>query len=194
MSNVSSLSLFSDVLREVNTQSVPRNCSSWMVSRYLRLALRVVLATEPLLGLTFQARLILGAFTKLRKVTTSFVMSVRPFECRRMEQLGSYWTDFDEVWRCFFFRKYIDKIQVLLKSDKNNCYLTWRRFHIYDNISLNSSYNEKYLRSNLTEHQNTHFMFNNFFSKNRVVYENIEIYGGARDAANGNMAGRCMPD
>ena len=31
------------------------------------------------------------------------------------------------------------KIQVSLKSDKNNGYFTWRCFHLYDNISLNSS-------------------------------------------------------
>jgi hypothetical protein len=35
--------------------------------------------------------LFLGAFTKLRKATFSFVMSVP------MEQLGSHWTDFHEI-------------------------------------------------------------------------------------------------
>ena len=39
----------------------------------------------------------LGAFTKWRKATISFVMSVR------MEQLGSHWTDFDETWYFNFF-------------------------------------------------------------------------------------------
>jgi hypothetical protein len=33
----------------------------------------------------------LGAFTKFRKATISFVMSVR------MEQLGSHWTGFHEI-------------------------------------------------------------------------------------------------
>jgi hypothetical protein len=36
------------------------------------------------------------------------------------------------------FRKYVDKIELSLKYDKNNWYLTWR-FDIYDNMSLNSS-------------------------------------------------------
>ena len=40
---------------------------------------------------------------------------------------------------CDFFRKYVQKIQMSLKSDKNNGCFTWRRFHIYDNISLDSS-------------------------------------------------------
>jgi hypothetical protein len=41
----------------------------------------------------------LGAFKKLRKSTTSFVMSVRPFARppARMEQLVSHWTDFHEI-------------------------------------------------------------------------------------------------
>ena len=48
----------------------------------------------------------------------------------RMEQLGSHWTDFDEIW--FFLNKFVEKIQVSLKSNKNNGYFTWRRFHIFD--------------------------------------------------------------
>jgi hypothetical protein len=41
----------------------------------------------------------LGAFEKVRKATISFVMSVRLFVCQSvgMEQLGSYWMDFDEI-------------------------------------------------------------------------------------------------
>ena len=37
----------------------------------------------------------LGAFVKLLKATTSYVMSVRPSV--RMEQLGSHWTDFHKI-------------------------------------------------------------------------------------------------
>ena len=64
----------------------------------------------------------------------------------RMEQLGSHWKDFDEIWYFRLFRKPVEKIQVSLKSDKNNGYFIWRRFHIYDNISLISSYNEKWFK------------------------------------------------
>jgi len=58
----------------------------------------------------------LGAFAKLRKPTISF-MSVRPSV--RMEQLGSHWKDFHEMWYFSMFRKTVQKIQVPLKSDKN---------------------------------------------------------------------------
>jgi hypothetical protein len=68
----------------------------------------------------------LSAFTKLRKATISFVMSVRlsvrPSVC--MEQFDSRWTDFDTIlYLSFFFfppRKSVGKIQVSLKSNKNN--------------------------------------------------------------------------
>jgi hypothetical protein len=53
-----------------------------------------------------------------------------------MEQLGSSWKDFCEMLYLNVFRKYVEKIQVSLKSDKNNEYFTWSQMHIYD-ISLN---------------------------------------------------------
>jgi hypothetical protein len=62
----------------------------------------------------------LGSFTKLRKVTTSFVMSVRPSV--GTEQLGSHSTDFHEISYLMIFRKSVEKIQVSLKSDMNNGY------------------------------------------------------------------------
>jgi len=36
------------------------------------------------------------------------------------------------------FKKSVKKIQVLLKSEKNNGYFTWRPVYIYDHISCNS--------------------------------------------------------
>jgi len=34
------------------------------------------------------------------------------------------------------FRKFVEKIQVSLKSNKRNGYVTWRPRYIYDSISL----------------------------------------------------------
>ena len=66
-----------------------------------------------------------------------------------MEQLGSHWTDFDETWYLRLFRKAVENIQISLKSNKNNEYLKWRRFEIFDDISQNCSYNEKCVRQML---------------------------------------------
>jgi hypothetical protein len=63
---------------------------------------------------------ILGLFAKLRKATVSFVMPVCLYV--RMEQLCSHWTDFYEMSYLSIYRKAIEKIQVLLKPDKNNWY------------------------------------------------------------------------
>ena len=43
--------------------------------------------------------------------------------------------------------------------------------YIYDNISQNSSSNEKCFSQSCRENQNTLFMFNNHFFENRAVYE-----------------------
>ena len=86
----------------------------------------------------------LGACAKFRKANISLVMSVRPSVC--MEQLRSLWTDFDDIWYLsvfFSFENLSRKCQFYLKSDING-YFVWRRFHIYDNISLNSSYSETF--------------------------------------------------
>jgi hypothetical protein len=57
----------------------------------------------------------------------------------RMEQLGFHWTHFLEILRSSISLKCVEKIQVPLKSDKNNWYFAWTLMYIYDNISLNSS-------------------------------------------------------
>ena len=64
---------------------------------------------------------------KLLKATISFAMPV----ClsARTEHLGTHWTDFDEISYLRLFRKFIEKIPVSLKSDKNNGQFTRRRFY-----------------------------------------------------------------
>jgi len=55
------------------------------------------------------------------KNTVSFAMSVRPSV--RLLQLGPHWTDFHEICFVNIFWKSVEKSQVLLNSDKNNCTL-----------------------------------------------------------------------
>jgi hypothetical protein len=71
-------------------------------------------------------------------VCLSVCLSVRP--SARMQQLGSHWTDFHEIWYLHIFRESVQKIHVPLKYGKNNGgYFTWRPLDMYDNISLNFS-------------------------------------------------------
>jgi len=78
---------------------------------------------------------LLCAFAKLRNATISFC-HVCPSV--RIEQLLSHWTNFHQIWYLSIFRKYLEKIQVSLKSDKNNGYFGEDEY-IYRSISLNSS-------------------------------------------------------
>ena len=75
-------------------------------------------------------------FAKLWKASISFVMYV----CLSisMEKLGSQQQIFTKFGIWVFLRN-LEEIQVLLKSDKNNRYFTWRRLYIWDNILLDSS-------------------------------------------------------
>jgi len=52
------------------------------------------------------------------------------------------------------FRKPVGKVQVSLKSDKNKGYCTWRTIHIFDHISLVSSWNKKLFEQNCRENRN----------------------------------------
>jgi hypothetical protein len=67
---------------------------------------------------------VLRAFAKCRNAAISFVIfvsvspSIRPSV--RMEQLAYHWKDFYEILYLSIFRQSCEKIQVSLKSDKNN--------------------------------------------------------------------------
>jgi len=74
-----------------------------------------------------------------KRLLASSRVSVHPSD-RRHEQLGSLSTDFHEIWSLSIFQKPVEKIQVSLKSEKNNVYFTWRPMYIYA-ISADSSYN-----------------------------------------------------
>jgi hypothetical protein len=87
-----------------------------------------------------------------------------------MEQLSSRWMDFHEIWYLNIFRKFVEEVQISLKSDENNVYFTWRPLYIYKlspwillkmiNVS-DKSYRED---------QNTSY-FQLRFSESRAVYE-----------------------
>jgi len=106
---------------------------------------------------------LLGAFTKLRKATTSFVMPLRlP---ARMEQIGYCWTCFREILYLIFFSKTVRKIQFSLKSDKIMDTVTEDRY----TFSITSHSFLLRMRTDsaksCSENQNTYFVFSNFLSK-----------------------------
>jgi len=64
-----------------------------------------------------------------------------------MEPFCSHYNDFHENWYLNIFRKYVKKIQVSLKSDKNNGYVTWRPIYVFDHplilLQMNKAGNER---------------------------------------------------
>ena len=78
-----------------------------------------------------------------------------------------------EVLYLRIFRKSIEKIQVCLKSEKNNGYFMLRNVCLYNNISLNCSRNEKYCRQRLC-----------------CLWDNVEECGRGRQATDDNITGR----
>jgi len=74
----------------------------------------------------------------LRKATIRFVMSARPSVCPHGTTRRSL-TVFHEISYLSIFRKYVQKVQVSIKSDMHNGYFTWGPIHIFDQISLRAS-------------------------------------------------------
>jgi hypothetical protein len=107
---------------------------------------------------------VLGAFAKLRKATISSVMSVCPSAWNNSAPNGWIFMKF------YIWALPVEKIQVSLKSDKNNRHFTWSSMYVCDNVSLKSSYNEKCFRQRCRESQNT-FYVQYFFPDSRAVYE-----------------------
>jgi hypothetical protein len=75
----------------------------------------------------------------LQNSTLSFVTCLSVCLSVRIEQLGSHQTDFCEIWCVSIFQNMSRKIQVSLKSDKNNGHFTWRPIKVFDHIPLSSS-------------------------------------------------------
>jgi hypothetical protein len=86
------------------------------------------------------------------------------------------------------FRKSVEIIQVSLNSYKNNGYFTRRSVSIHDNIIFRIR-NVAY--KSCSENQNTHFIFNNYFSRQMCrLWNNVENYGTARQTTEHKMIRR----
>jgi len=122
-----------------------------------------------------------------QQLLASSCLSVHPSVI--MGQFGSHWTDFYVIWYLRIFLKFVEKIQVRLKSDNYEGYFTWRLIVIYD-VWLNYSQNEKCFRKNVVEKINTNILYSkNSFRKSRPLRDNVEKYGRDRRAIGKNIIG-----
>jgi len=112
--------------------------------------------------------------------------SVRPRGTTRHPLNGFSWSFIFD-----YFQESVQKIQVFLKSDKNNGRFTWRSVYIYNSISINSSWNKKCFRQNLQKNSEHIYTLIYFFPrKSCPLRDNVEIYGGAGHATDENRIRR----
>jgi hypothetical protein len=114
----------------------------------------------------------------------SVCLSDRP--SARIEQLGSHWTDFYEIWYSNFFKS-VERSQASLKSDNNNGYYRWRRICIFHHILLSSSQNEKFFRHIFREKTCILCSVTFFFRKSCHLWDNVEKYCRVGQATDDNM-------
>jgi hypothetical protein len=86
------------------------------------------LRTEP------EEQILINVPLLFRRLLASSCLSVRPHGTTRCPLNGFSWKFIFE-----YFRKFVERVKFTLKSCKNEEHFVWRRFYIYDNISLNFS-------------------------------------------------------
>ena len=131
-------------------------------------------------------------FRCVRKIAKSDLTSSYPSV--RMEQLGCHWTDSHEIWYLSIFRKYVEKIPVSLKSDKNKGHFTWRpvyTFLIISRLEWNM------FQTKVVEKLKTHILCSVTFISRKLcrLWDNVEKFCRAGQGTDGNMAhAHCMLD
>jgi len=127
-----------------------------------------------------------GVFTKLLKATISFITSVCPSV--RMEQLGSHWTDFHEIWHSTIFGNLVEKIQVSLISDRNNGSAHEGQY-TFPITSRSVLLRMRNVSDKSVEKINKHCTIDKFsFRKLCYLLHNVEKYCTARQVTDDNMA------
>jgi hypothetical protein len=91
----------------------------------------------------YTAQPLVSVLRHVRKISRSYCRLRHVSLCVCMKRMVSHWTDLHETWYLSSFIKSVKKIQVPLKSDKNNGYSASVRMYVYENISLSSFWNEK---------------------------------------------------
>ena len=126
----------------------------------------------------------LGAFTKLRKATISFAMSVCPSAWNWAETGQS-----SDIW--VLFRKSVEKSQVSFKSDKNNRYLH-EDVCTFIIISHSALLRTRDISDKVVDKITRILCPITFSHKSCSLCDNVEKHGTAGQATDDNIT-RCMP-
>ena len=111
--------------------------------------------------------------SQLKRLLASSCLSVRP--SIHIYQLGSHRTDFHVTWCLSIFREVVEKIQALIKSDKNNGYFTWWPLDIFI-ISRSVFLRMRNVSEKICGTQSACFVFSNLFRRSCCLRDNVEKY------------------
>ena len=93
-----------------------------------------------------------------------------------MEQLGSHWKVFREVWYFRIFIKSVEKSQFWLKSKNYKGHFTGRPLYIFDNM-LPNFFKWVICQTKFVEYIKTHIMSSETFSRNSYrLSDNVEMW------------------
>ena len=108
----------------------------------------------------------------------------------RMEQLGSHWANFHEIWCMRIFWKFIEKIQVSLQSDKNNRYFIWRPLYLHLRYLAHFFLEWNIFPTKAIEDIKTHILYSVafLFRKSCRLWDNVQKYCRTEQVTDGNMA------
>jgi hypothetical protein len=108
----------------------------------------------------------------------------------QMKQLGSHWTDFNEISYLSIFRISFEVRHVTFNSNKNNAYFTWKPVYIFLIIARSFLFKMKNISDKICwENQNALFWFDNFLRTLCLVWNNMEKY--FRAGCNRRQHGAC---
>jgi hypothetical protein len=107
----------------------------------IQLGRPIYIAVHLIWNCAANAEQLLGVFAKLRKrLLASSCLSLCPSV--HMQQLGSHWTDFNEIRNLSIFQKSVERIQVSSKSDKNNGHFTRRTIYWRTPVSTGNTFQD----------------------------------------------------
>ena len=103
-------------------------------------------------------------------------------------KLCFHWKDFSEILYLGTLRKSVQKIRVLLKSDKNNIYFTWRLVYI---VSCWTLLRKKNISHRMLEKMKTHISCSiTLARKSCHLWDNVKKYGAVRQVTDDNITDR----
>jgi hypothetical protein len=104
-----------------------------------------------------------------------------------MKQLGSHWTDFHENWYFSIFQNSFEKIQISLKSNKNNGYFKRRAMYLFITSRSTLLTISNVSGKSIEKTKHTRYFQQLLFRKSCRLWDNVKEYCTAEHATDDNI-------